>query len=61
MSVSVLDLIGGASRSTTPSVSRKSPTNDQGTQVNKSPPRDENKKPPRPIQPPDRDKYVLVF
>ncbi|KAK6632636.1 hypothetical protein RUM43_013404 [Polyplax serrata] len=49
------DLIGGVSRSTTPSVTRKSPTNDQGTQVNNSPARDDHKK-PRPIQPPQRER-----
>ncbi|KAL0270951.1 UNVERIFIED_CONTAM: hypothetical protein PYX00_008215 [Menopon gallinae] len=49
------DLIGGVSRSTTPSITRKSPTNDQGTQVNNSPARDDNKK-PRPIHPPQRDR-----
>ncbi|KAL0270953.1 UNVERIFIED_CONTAM: hypothetical protein PYX00_008215 [Menopon gallinae] len=53
--ISFLDLIGGVSRSTTPSITRKSPTNDQGTQVNNSPARDDNKK-PRPIHPPQRDR-----
>lgn len=51
--VSVSDLMGGGvSRSTTPSLTRKSPTMDQSTQVTSSPPH------PRPIQPPPRDRFV---
>ncbi|XP_044266085.1 protein LSM14 homolog B-like, partial [Tribolium madens] len=49
---SLLDIIGGGSRSTTPaSQSRKSPTNDQGVQAGGSGKRDD-KKIPKPIQPP---------
>ncbi|XP_064215992.1 protein LSM14 homolog B isoform X2 [Tribolium castaneum] len=50
---SLLDIIGGGSRSTTPASlrSRKSPTNDQGTQAGGAGKRDD-KKTPKPIQPP---------
>lgn len=50
--VSVLDLIGGGSRSTTPVslISRKSPTMDQGVQAGA--PKDDKKNMQKPIQPP---------
>lgn len=51
---SVLDLIGGGSRSTTPVslISRKSPTMDQGVQASGPGNKDEKKTVQRPIQPP---------
>ncbi|XP_023711111.1 protein LSM14 homolog A isoform X3 [Cryptotermes secundus] len=54
---SVLDLIGGSSRSTTPSlVTRKSPTMDQGVQVNQpgSTPIKDDKKPQQQLTPQSR-------